>query len=473
MKTANSSLPILLIDDDPTWMRGFRHNLILSLHAEKVLLCEDSRKALQVIAKEVPAVVVLDVTMPYIGGEELLAKIIEKHPALPVIMLTGRNQLELAVECMKLGAYDYCVKTDELERLVGSVRHALQLAALERQNHHLRKKVLTESLTQPEAFSEIVTGDRSLFAMFRYLEAIADSDEPLLIRGESGTGKELIARALHNLAFTKKPFVAINVAGLDDQMFSDTLFGHRRGAFTGAQETRSGLIEQAKDGLLFLDEIGDLGVSSQIKLLRLLQEGEFLPLGSDRPVQSYCRIVCATNRDLESGLVDEWFRSDLYYRLRTHQVILPPLRERRGDISLLLRYFWAKTGVKNSKKFDKLPSDIISLLTRYDYPGNVRELRGMVFDVARRMLDPAFSAETLKTVFNLPELQPLAPQASGDTLLFGEGYALPTLNEVVWLTIEEALLRSGGNQAQAARMLGISRAALNKRLKTRNEEVDR
>ena len=234
------------------------------------------------------------------------------------------------------------------------------------------------------AFAEIVTQNPTMHALFRYVEAIARSPQPVLITGETGTGKELMARAVHRLAAPRGDFVAVNVAGLDDQVFSDTLFGHTRGAFTGADRPREGLITRAEDGTLFLDEIGDLAAVSQVKLLRLLQEGTYYPLGADRPRQSRARVVVATNRDVVQDVQAGTFRKDLYYRLRAHHVQLPPLRARRDDLALLVTHCLAKAATALHKPVPTPPLALYQLLHTYTFPGNVRELEAMVFDAVAR-----------------------------------------------------------------------------------------
>ena len=235
-----------------------------------------------------------------------------------------------------------------------------------------------------------------MFAIFRYLEAIAPSPQPVLITGETGTGKELVAQALHRLSARPGEFVAVNVAGLDDAMFSDTLFGHTRGAFTGADGARDGLITSTAEGTLFLDEIGDLTVASQVKLLRLLQDGTFYPLGADRPRRSRARIICATNCDVAQGVSAGTFRKDLYYRLRTHHLNLPPLRARTGDLPLLVQHVVDKAAQVLGKAAPTVPLALYQLLNAYPFPGNVRELEGLLFDAVARHQGTTLSLQSIK-----------------------------------------------------------------------------
>ncbi|MDH3567306.1 MAG: sigma 54-interacting transcriptional regulator, partial [Desulfobacteraceae bacterium] len=236
------------------------------------------------------------------------------------------------------------------------------------------------ALENPQAFSEIITHNQRMLLVFKYVESIAPSSQPILITGETGVGKELIARSIHTLSKLKGRFVAVNVAGLDDNVFSDTLFGHIKGAFTGAEQDRRGLIERAVGGTLFLDEIGDLNPVSQIKLLRLLQEGEYLPLGQDEAEQTNVRIVASTNENLWSLQRKDKFRKDLNFRLRTHHIHMPHLRERMDDIPLLVRHFLEKSADALKKKVPTPPKELYELLATYSFPGNVRELESMIHD---------------------------------------------------------------------------------------------
>jgi DNA-binding NtrC family response regulator len=466
-------LPLLLVDDESAWLRGLSVALEGSLGIDNVILCYDSREVPEILARTAVSLVILDITMPHLSGEEVLAMLTANYPELPVIMLTGRNQVEIAVHCMQLGAFDFCIKTDKKERLFGVVRRALELAELRQENLRLRDSLLGAGLQMPAAFAKFVTQNPRLRDIFRYCEAIAGSPEPVLITGESGTGKELIARAVHQLSRPEGPFVAVNAAGLDDLVFSDTLFGHKRGAYTGAQEGRAGMIEQASGGILFLDEIGDLSAASQVKLLRLLQEGEYYPLGSDRPSRMNARLVFATNCDLAALQITGSFRRDLFYRLQTHQIHLPPLRERPADIPLLLAHFLEEAAVTLGKRRPTPPPELQSLLGTYPFPGNVRELRALVFDAVSRHSSGTLSMTTFKTA-----LQERSTTAGMSALASGTigapavsfGPLLPTIQETVALLVDEALRRANGKLAIAAGLLGISRPALSKRLINRKSD---
>ncbi|MDN3555885.1 sigma-54-dependent transcriptional regulator [Halomonas maura] len=461
---------LLLVDDEPSFLRSLSITLERSGGITNLHRCQDSREVMDILARENIGLVTLDLTMPHLSGEELLGRIVEEHPDVGVIVISGLNQVESAVTCIKLGAFDYFVKTDEQDRLIEGIKRAIRLQELRHENQELRRRFLNDTLEHPEAFGHVISADKAMRSVFQYLESVAPSSQPLLIGGESGVGKELIARAAHALSGRQGPLVCVNVAGLDDNVFADTLFGHQRGAFTGADQARAGMIEQAADGTLFLDEIGDLSPASQVKLLRLLQEGEYYPLGSDRPRRMRARIVVATHHDLDARQRAGTFRKDLYYRLRTHQVHIPPLRRRKGDIPLLLDHFLAEAADDLGKSPPTYPPELPVLLANYDFPGNVRELRAMAYDAMSVHRSRTLSMEVFKRAIT-PSLAPPAPADGGreERAVFAPDEPLPTLHEVADLLVHEAMRRAEGNQSIASRLLGISQPALSKRLKKLRE----
>ena len=462
--------PVMLVDDEVQTLASFEIAL-RSAKMNHIIRCQDSREVMPCLSNSEIEVMLLDLRMPHISGEELLPQIIGDFPDIPVIVITGANDVETAVQCMRLGAFDYMVKPVERSRLVGSVRRAVDLRELQRENRSIKASFLSGTLKHPEAFSEIITNSPNIRSIFQYAEAIATSPRPVLITGETGVGKELFARAVHTLSNRSGKFVAINVAGLDDNVFSDSLFGHKRGAFTGADQTRSGLVEQAFEGTLFLDEIGDLSIASQVKLLRLLQEAEYLPLGSDVAKRSDARIIVATNQNLEASQASGGFRKDLYYRLCDHQIHIPPLRERIEDLPLLVDHLLDKAARNLGKKRPTPPQELITLLAGYHYPGNVRELESMIYDALSRHQSGKLSMEAFKShIFQKSstpaEKPPVRTDGDSARVIFSE--SLPTLRQIEDLLVEEAMRRTGDNQSIAALTLGISRQALNKRLKKMN-----
>ncbi|MFW5741161.1 MAG: sigma 54-interacting transcriptional regulator, partial [Myxococcota bacterium] len=283
---------------------------------------------------------------------------------------------------------------------------------------------------------------------------------PVLIGGETGVGKELLARAIHTASERSGEFVAVNVAGVEAQVLDDLLFGHVRGAYTGATQARGGLVERSHQGTLFLDEIGDLSMQAQVKLLRLLQDGEYYPLGQDRPKRVEIRVLAATHRDLDALQADGMFRRDLYYRLCAHRVQLPPLRQRLDDLPLLVAHFAVEAAEEMGQEAGTVPQAVIDAFAAHSFPGNVRELRSMVFDAVRVHGDLESAVPALRGLAGRQSPAP-APVSGQHALVFGA--KLPTIEEAKDLLIEEALRRTGGNKSLAAQMLGVTRQALNKR----------
>ncbi len=348
-------------------------------------------------------------------------------------------------------------------------RRAAEIGDLRSENRQLKARLSSDRPENPEVFSDIVTRDPAMYSIFRQVESIAVTGQSVLITGETGVGKEKIAEAIHRLSGRSGAFVSINIASADDQLFSDTLFGHEKGAFTSAESDRRGLIEQASGGTLFLDEIGDLGMESQTKLLRLLEEGQYYQLGDDTPRTSEARTVVATNRTIESLMTDVTFRDDLYFRLRTHHVHLPPLRERKEDIPLLTSHFLKRAAEMLGKKIPFPPPELFTLLAAYHFPGNIRELEAMVRDAVSKHKGGVLSTESFRQ-----EIDEQTSASHGGALP-GTGavsfadelsslHKLPALKEMEELLIAEALKRADGNQTVAAQLLGISRKALNNRL---------
>jgi len=454
---------ILMVDDEASWLHTLALSLERSAGITNLLACEDSREVMDLLARHEIGIVLLDLTMPHVSGEEILRRINEDFPEVSVIVISGLNQLETAVRCVQAGAFDYFVKSTEEDRIIKGVRRAIRWQELQRENGEMRRLFLDDRMEFPEAFASIVTQDKGMRSIFHYIEAVAKGGNPVLVTGESGTGKELIARAIHALSRRTGPLVAVNVAGLDEGVFADTLFGHTKGAFTGASEARNGMVEQAADGTLFLDEIGDLQASSQVKLLRLLQEGEYYPLGSDRPRWMRARVVVATNQNLAEKQASGSFRKDLYFRLRSHHVHLPALRERPGDLPCLLDHFLEMAARDFGKKKPTPPKELAILLANYGFPGNVRELKSMVFDAVGAHQGKILSMEAFKRAIGEQEIGTVVPERGSNP--FGALDRIPTLGEAHALLVQEALRRAEGNQSLACRMLGITQSALSKRLK--------
>ena len=383
-----------------------------------------------------------------------------------MIVVTANNDLETAVRCMRAGAFDYLTKPVDRTRLLTSLGHAIERWETAREMISLKRSFLSTGIEFPEAFGDIVTTDRQMLQIFRYVEALAPTALPVLITGETGVGKELVARAIHALSGRKGNFVTVNIAGLDDTLFADTLFGHVRGAYTGADSSREGVVAKAGNGTLFLDEIGDLAANSQIKILRLLQEREYYVLGSDAPRPTSARFIFASNADLSKDAGHGTFRKDVLYRLQSHTIRVPPLRERMGDLPVLVDHFFDKACRSLDKKRPAVPKELLGLLRSYTFPGNIRELEGMIFDAVVRHKSRTLSLESFRKAIGRPddEEHEAANDAQPAANPFEAMETLPTLKQADSMLIAESLLRSEGNQDAAARMVGLSRSALSKRL---------
>jgi DNA-binding NtrC family response regulator len=459
---------ILMVDDEPQTLSA-AFAVLASEGFDNILSLQDSRDVMPLLLQQSENIhlIVLDLFMPHVSGLELLARINADFPEMPVIVMTGTNDLETAVACMKAGAVDYLVKPVEADRLVSTIRKTLEINTLRSELTSLKEYLLTDVLKHEDAFSHIITRSRNMRAVFQYLEAVAATQHSVMITGETGVGKELIALAVHRLSGRRGEFVAENVAGLDDTMFSDALFGHRKGAFTGAEQGRGGLIARAENGTLFLDEICDLSLSSQVKLLRLLQESTYYALGSDTPVKSNARIVVATNKDPEALSNDGTFRKDLFYRLCSHWVQVPPLRERTEDIPALLDHFIEVSAREFQKKKPAIQPGLAEFLSGYDFPGNVRELESMVFDAMARHESGMLSMNAFKKIPGGTQNKgavsaPTAFPGGEPSVLQNIFGHFPTLAEARNYMIKESMKLSEGSQTRAASMLGITRQALNK-----------
>lgn len=455
--------PVLLVDDEEEILASLRLTLALA-GITNAILCSSGSAALDIAQDREVEAILLDVLMPGRKGDDILEELLNAQPDLPVIMVTGVDDVDLAVSCMRKGAYDYIRKPADSERIVSALTRAFELRTMRRERRNLSTGFLSPAPPKSEAFREIVTHSPAMLRIFQYCEAIAASPEPVLIMGETGVGKELLAKAIHCASARKGEFVAVNVAGLDEQAFSDTLFGHVRGAFTGADRARGGLMERASGGTLFLDEIGDLPVQAQIKLLRVLQEREFYPMGSDRPKPLTARIISATNRCAEELGDGQRFRADFYFRIATHALTIPSLRHRPEDITPLAAHFLELSAQTYGHAIE-LPSQMLDLLREYAFPGNIRELRGLILDTAGRSQNDQPCLDALKE--KLSQTQPVL-QSSMPDQMFSTFLRLPTLQEGSEALVAEALKRTEGNQRRAAQLLGITPQALNSRLKRRS-----
>jgi DNA-binding NtrC family response regulator len=458
-----SSFPVLIVDDETQYLQSAA--VVLRVAGFDVATISDPKMLIESVKSRAFGAILLDILMPGIRGDELLDSLVSVAPFSAIIMTTAVSDVETAVTCMRKGAFDYLVKPVEKDRLVTTVKRAMEMVELRGENRRLKDGLLLNRFKNPEIFEGIVTRDPGMLSIFRYIEAIAQTPMPALIRGETGVGKELIAQAIHRASGRKGKFVCVNAVGFNDALFSDALFGHEKGAFTGADGKRAGFVAKAAGGTLFLDEIGDMALDSQIKLLRLLEERTYYPNGSDTPRTSDARFIAATNRDLDSLRKEGKFRDDLYYRLEAHIIDIPPLRKRTGDIPLLIDFFMEKALQQLGKELPIVEKDFYDMCRRYSFPGNIRELRNIITDIATvcnsnmvpaSMLPPKMG-QTLQTPLPI-----YSSEFNQETMK--QWQSLPYIKDAEQMLIEEALRRSNDNQTLAAQLLGMTRSALNKRL---------
>ncbi len=449
---------ILVVDDD-TAQREMLAGFLRDLGGE-VLEARDGTLALEETRRHNPDVVITDLRMPGMDGHRLLEEIVALNPEIRTILVTAYGTVQGAVDCLKAGAFDYLLKPLELEEVEHTVRRALEERHLRRENRELKLR-----LGRIESLPGIVTaGGRHMARVLSTVARVAPSVVPVLLLGESGTGKELLARAIHAASpRSGGPFVAVNAAALSATLLESELFGHERGAFTGAEHTRIGRFEEASGGTLLLDEVGDLPAETQVRLLRALQESAVERVGSNRAIPVDVRVVAATHRDLPAEVAAGHFREDLYYRLAVVTIEVPPLRRRRADIPSLIEHFVAKHAPLAGVEERVFSRKAVDLLVRYDFPGNVRELENIVQRCLVLARGDQISSEDLPSTVRAsaagtPATESETAQSLPDRVAALEREA-----------IEEALTAEQGNQSRAAARLGISERTLRyKRAKYRD-----
>ncbi len=437
---------VLLADDDESLRRVQEFQLTRAGFA--VTCCADGRDALRRFREERHDLVVTDIRMPGLDGLEFLSRLRAISPHTPVVVITGHGTVATAVEAMKQGAFEFLTKPFPADKLRLTLERARRMARLEDENRELRRAVRFRF-----SIENLIGSSTAIRKMTDLVELTAPTESTVLIGGETGTGKELVARAIHhNSPRSEAPFVTVNCGALPAPLVEAELFGHRKGAFTGAESSRRGKFEAADGGTLFLDEVGELPIELQPKILRALQTGEIDRMGQDRPSQVDVRIVAATNRDLEAMVADGTFRQDLYYRLAVVRIEVPPLRERSEDIPLLAQHFLDRWIERTGRADLRFPPEALSRFAAYDWPGNVRELENVV----ERMVVLS------RTDVLSPVTMPDALREGGADR--GPGFRLPPggvrLGELEKDLIRQALERTGGNRTRSAALLGLTRSAL-------------
>ena len=440
---------LLLIDDDATFSKIFCREL--SRMDFKVESVADGQKGLQALGDRNYDVVLLDIFMPGSDGLSVLRDIKDRYPEIAVIMLTGGASVDTAIKSMKIGAFDYLTKPFRLEEVRISIEKAVEAKLLIESNVKL-KQGLAE-----RAFSEMVGESPAIRNVFSLINKVAPMNSTVLLMGESGTGKELAARAiLRTSPRLNEPFVVVDCGALHENLFESELFGHERGAYTGAIKRKHGLFEVANNGTIFLDEIGEIGISTQVKLLRVIETGELRRLGGEGALRVDVRIIAATNRDLEKMVADNLFREDLYYRLNVFCIKIPPLRERREDIPALVRHFLQKKsrGLSEPKRFS---DEAMELIQNFDWPGNVRELENII------------ERAIILSDNDLIEIKDLPSALRGGFNFHNQQKAFKTMAQIEDEYIRFILEKCGGNRSKAAEFLGLDQKTLYRRLKKNRE----
>ncbi|RJP93891.1 MAG: sigma-54-dependent Fis family transcriptional regulator [Desulfobacteraceae bacterium] len=442
---------ILIVDDDVS----HRQMLVAVLSEEgyRVTGASDGEQAVSEVEKKFYDLILMDIRMSRMGGIEALKRIKDISPGIPIIIMTAYASVNTAIDALKSGAYDYLTKPLDIDELKIHVNKALRHIQLEQENRFLKERIGSQF-----DFSNIIGQSEQMQKMFETLSMVAPTEATVLILGESGTGKELVANAIHQNSPRKtNPFIKINCAALPETLLESELFGHERGAFTGAVARQKGRFRQAHTGSIFLDEIGEMTPATQVKILRVLQEKEFEPLGGSQTVQVDVRIIAATNRVLEQEIEKGKFREDLYYRLNVVSIEIPPLRERRDDILLLADHFLKKYAEKNKKMIKGFTPRTLDLFLRHDWPGNVRELENAVERSVilsrNEMISPEYLPATLKALDSES-----FPGEAGIT-------DSKSIKDVEQQLILRTLHETGGNRTRTSEILGISRRTLQLKLK--------
>lgn len=438
---------VLIVDDEKNIRAGLGKAIEMDGH--NVLLAEDGRRALEIVESDEIDLIIADLKMPRISGEELLRRIVQEYPTLPVIILTGHGTIESAVQAMRDGAYDFLTKPVNLDRLSLLVKRALSTRELV-----LQHRALQEELDQRREFANIVGESGEMKRVFEVVGQVAPTRASVLVTGDSGVGKELIADALHNLSNRKqKPFIKVHCAALSESLLESELFGHERGSFTGAVGRKRGRFELAHTGTIFLDEIGEINPSVQIKILRVLQEKEFERVGGEETLEVDVRVISATNKDLKAEIENGTFREDLYYRLNVVNIHIPPLRDRKEDIPLLAAAFVKEFAQENEKQVEGIDPKARSLLYSYSWPGNVRELRNCLESAV------VMSKGNVITSDDLPPSIITDSESNHVRIQLGA-----TMEQAEKEIIRANLAAQNGNKSRTAEILGIGRKTLHRKI---------
>jgi two-component system nitrogen regulation response regulator GlnG len=474
---------LLVVDDEPSILISFRR--VFRDPAVNLLTAETAGDGLALARQHHPDVIILDIQLPDLSGLEMLGKLRELDARSPVVFISGKSTTDTAIEAMKLGAYDYLLKPLELTQLRQVIDRALAISRL----MHV-PAVVAAAEPMDDRADAIVGRCPAMQEVYKAIGRVAGQDETVLILGESGTGKELVARALYQHSRRAAgPFLAINCAAIPETLLESELFGHEKGAFTGADRRRIGKFEQCSGGTIFLDEVGDMSMLTQSKMLRLLQEQQFERLGGNETVKVNVRVLAATNQDLDALVAQSKFRQDLYYRLSVFTIRLPPLRERGDDLSLLVQHYLRRFNRELGKNVERVAPEVLERLRHFPWPGNVRELQSVLKQALLQAAGPVLLPEFLPPQFHKSDTEegasPVsAPNLPGDLLPLTqfiderlqagteELYA-ESLRRMERILLTRVLQHTGGNQVQAAKILGITRGSLRGKLRELGITINR
>ncbi len=450
----DQQIRVLVVDDDEPHAEAVAESL--ERVGYECVVATSGREGLRLIEEQTFDIIITDLIMEGVGGLEILAKAKRELPDAEVVILTGHGTIKTAVTAMQAGATTYLTKPLDIGELRTVVDKASQSQRLARSNIELQKQ-----LNERFGFEGVIGNSQALHTVVARLRQIAPTSASVLITGESGTGKELVAKALHNNGPRRyKPFVTLNCAALSDNILESELFGHVKGAFTGADRERKGWFEHANGGTLFLDEVGDIPLGTQVKLLRALESGEIVRVGTNEPIKVNVRLISATNRDLTEANAAGTFRQDLYHRLKVVSIKLPPLRERREDIDLLIDHFLKEFTTSHEKKIGSITLVARKVLRQHSWPGNVRELKNVIESMVVIDSDGVLDVDDLTE-----DLQVVSAAAPGDKSAAIDSLVGKPLEEIEKHFITETLKLTGGNREEAARMLGIGERTLYRKLK--------
>lgn len=451
-------MKILIADDEPSILKLHTH-MIEELGYSPVL-ASDGEDAISKITSDIKALL-LDIKMPEKDGLEVLKYAREKFPGLPVIMVSALHDLDIAVTAIKMGAFDYLTKPLDFDRLSTVLRNALNLYTLTEEVTELQDK-----LRQSELFTDIIGESDKVNEVFELVNSVLETDINVMIIGESGTGKELIAQALHKGSKRRLgPFVAVNCSAITSELAESLLFGHKKGSFTGATEDRAGYFEQADQGTIFLDEIGDMDPEIQAKVLRILEEKMVRRIGEKEDHAINFRVISATNRDLSKAVAENKFRKDLYFRLEEYPIYLPPLRERKEDIPLLAQHFLKEFCESNNLSSKRFSKNAIQCMIQHSWTGNIRELKNVVRRTAVRANTDIIDQIDFGKLDEIDKTEKVQAKSERDIKPLPEEAEISPLEEIEKKAIEKAYFRSDRNAAEAAKVLGISRATMYRKLK--------